>query len=148
MTHGDEIHATIGFLHRVILFFLSLIPSPQFSLLLRFRQLPLLSSPSSISTLQFIHSVSQSPAKCPFVHRHSREKLVGCKVDEDDDDDDGRSERLSQVYLDGRRHGRAKPGLPARVRKCTHCTDFITFPHFIVSPCDVASPKYVLAVGC
>ena len=55
MTHGDEIHATIGFLHRVILFFLSLIPSPQFSPLLRFRQLPLLPPPppsplSSLST--------------------------------------------------------------------------------------------------
>ena len=55
MTHGDEIHATIGFRHRVILFFLSLIPSPQFSPLLRFRQLPLLPPPppsplSSLST--------------------------------------------------------------------------------------------------
>ena len=96
-----------------------------------------LSSSPPLFHLQFIHSVSQSSTKCPFVHRHSREKLVGCKVD--DDDDDGSSERLSQVYLDGRGHGRAKSGLSARVRKCTHCTNFITYSHFIAPPCDVSS---------
>ena len=98
----DLIQTPIGFLSRVLLF-LPLIPPPQFSPLLRFRQLPLLSPVSSPSSISSLSTQSVNPRRNvvpPSIAIPVRSPSAA-KWTTAEDDCGGASERLSQVYLDG-----------------------------------------------